>query len=254
MKEDIIEILGIPSVSLITGKRGSGKSCLGHLILELAYKRGLTPNILGLPEGKWHLLPEFIVPIKELDEVTDDSAVFMDESYMYLFSREAYGDFNKAMAKFLGVSRQKNILLLFATHLTRKLDVSCIYDADNIIFRQPSFLHIEFEREEIREYIRMANTFFKEVDNPVRYAFIVTSKGITKIEVDLPTYWNEELSRAFSGISFTERKLQRKYKKERCWQCKKTTDEYLLTGDVPFCLKCAEEIGNKFLWSFPKHL
>jgi len=250
---NILELLGVPSVTLIIGKRGSGKSSLGHKVLELAKEKGLSPYLLGFPEEKSMSIPSYITLTNSLDEIPDNAAVFLDESYMYLFSRESFSNFNKAMAKFIGVSRQKNILLVFATHLTRKLDVSCIYDADNLIFRQPSYLHLKFEREEIKSYIHDAADFFSSLDaDPRRYAYIVTEKGVVKIEVELPSYWSEDISKSFSGISFGEKKLKQKYKPERCYKCRVRTEEYLVSGDTPFCFKCAEEIGNKLLWSFPK--
>ena len=149
-KTDLINLLGLPSASLILGKRGSGKTAFGYKVLEEAESCGLTPHVMGLPEDKWHLLPDYIRPIEDPTEIGDDSAVLMDESYQYMFAREHGTSFNKFMAKLLGIVRQKNQLFMFATHLARKLDVSAVYDSDNIVFREPSFLHARMERREIR--------------------------------------------------------------------------------------------------------
>ena len=87
-KTDLIDLLGVPSVSLILGKRGSGKTAFGYRVLEEADGHDLTPHVMGLPRSKWHLLPDYIEPIEDPSEMSDDSAVLMDESYQYMFARE----------------------------------------------------------------------------------------------------------------------------------------------------------------------
>jgi len=201
---DLVNLLGIPSVSLILGRRGSGKTAFGYKVLEEARSHNLTPYVMGLPENKWHLLPNYIRPIESPAEIGDDSAVLMDESYQYMFAREHSTSFNKMMAKLLGIVRQKNQLFMFATHLARKLDVSAVYDSDNIVFREPSFLHSRMERREIRSLIEDASKFFGEVSDPVKFAYVITSKGTREVDVDLPSFWSEELSRAFADIELLE--------------------------------------------------
>jgi len=197
---DLINLLGVPSVSLVLGKRGAGKTAFGYRVLEEAGDRNLTPHVMGLPEDKWHLLPGYIEPIEDPAEMSDDSAVLMDESYQYMFAREHGSSFNKFMAKLLGVVRQKNQLFMFATHLARKLDVSAVYDSDNIVFREPSFLHARMERREVRDLIGDASEFFEEVPDPVKSAYVVTPDGPERVDVELPSFWSEELSRAFADI------------------------------------------------------
>jgi len=110
--------------------------------------------------------------------------------------------FNRLMAKLVGITRQRNQLLIFATHLTRKLDVGIIYDADNLVFRQPSHLHARFERSELDPMLREADRFFRSLDeDPIRWAYVVSERGTFKIRVELPSFWSEGLSKAFAAIS-----------------------------------------------------
>jgi len=212
---DLVDLLGIPSVSLILGRRGSGKTAFGYKVLEEARNHDLTPHVMGLPEDKWHLLPNYIQPIESPGEIGDDSAVLMDESYQYMFAREHSTSFNKFMAKLLGIVRQKNQLFMFATHLARKLDVSAVYDSDNIVLREPSFLHSRMERREIRSLIKDASKFFGEVSDPVKFAYVVTPKGAREIDIDLPSFWSEELSRAFADIELLEEGKEEKAVSEK---------------------------------------
>jgi len=210
---DLVDLLGVPSVNLILGKRGSGKTAFGYRVLEEA--RPLTPYVMGLPKDKWHLLPDYIEPIEDPSEMSDDSAVLMDESYQYMFAREHETSFNKMMAKLLGIVRQKNQLFMFATHLARKLDVSAVYDSDNIVFREPSFLHARMERREIRDLIGDASDFFEEEPDPVKSAYVVTPGGAEEVNVELPSFWSEELSRAFADVELLEEGEEKISEKER---------------------------------------
>lgn len=209
-RADLVDLLEIPSVSLILGKRGSGKTAFGYKVLEEARNHGLTPYVMGLPKNKWHLLPNYIEPIENPAEIGDDSAILMDESYQYMFAREHSTSFNKFLAKLLGIVRQKNQLFMFATHLARKLDVSAVYDSDNIVFREPSFLHARMERREIRDLIKDASKFFGEVADTLKSAYVITPKGAQGVDVDLPSFWSEELSRAFADIELLEKRVEEK--------------------------------------------
>jgi len=201
MREKLIDILGWPSVSLITGRRGSGKTALGCLVLQEAHERGMGAYLMGLPQPKWKLLPEYINPTRNIGEVQDNSAVMLDESFLYLYARDHPKRFNKFISQLIGITRQKNWMLLFISHTLRKLDIGAILDADNLVVRQPSWLHVRYERQEVRELIEPAFKFFKRVSEPVKYAYIYTSKPPIAVKIPLPEFWSEELSKAFSGIT-----------------------------------------------------
>jgi len=198
---DLVELLGYPSVTLILGRRGSGKSAFGYRALEDAHARGLPCCVMGLPPSKAGLLPDWVEVADDPRRLPDSSAVFVDEAYMLMFARESMAAFNKLMAKLMGITRQRDQLFLFATHLTRKLDVGVVYDSDNIVFRQPSHLHARFERPELEPMLREADEFFRGVEDPIRWAYVVTERGTYRVEVELPSFWTEELSRAFAAVS-----------------------------------------------------
>ncbi len=205
-KTQLIDILGSPSISLITGGRGSGKTAFGMEALREARERGLKPHLIGLPESKWGLLPDYITPVRSLDSVPDKSAVFLDEAYLYAFARDHPRLLNKYLYKILGVSRHKDWVLAFATHTTRKLDVGVIIEADNIVIREPTWLHVRYERVQIRKLIMESYEFFRRKREPerVKHAIIVTKRGAVAVEPSLPDFWSEELSKGFSGVSVSK--------------------------------------------------
>jgi len=200
----LVEILKVPSVSLVVGKRGSGKTAFGTLLLEEAHEAGMKTYLLGLPKSKQHLLPEWIELTDNIAHISDNSAIFMDESYIYAYARDYPKELNKFMAKIVGVSRQKRWLLLFSSHTARKLDIGVVLDVDNLIVREPSWLHIRYERAELRELIEKAAAYFSKCKEPVKYAYIYTEKGPIVAKLNLPSFWTEELSLAFSGAGIEE--------------------------------------------------
>jgi len=192
-------------VNLVLGRRGSGKSAFGYKVLEDAHNHGKLCYVMGLPREKQDLLPDWIRLVEDPRELRDDSAIFIDEAYALIFARESMKKFNRMMVKLIGMTRQRSQLLLFATHLTRKLDVGIAYDSNSIIFRQPSHLHRRFERRELRPMLKESSKFFNKLDDdPIRWAYIITEGGTTSVEVDLPSFWSEELSRAFADIELLE--------------------------------------------------
>lgn len=203
-KKSLIELLGIPSVSLVTGGRGKGKTAFGMKILQEAHERDLNPCLIGLPNQKWGLLPDYITPVRSLDNVPDDASVFVDEAYLFAFARDHPRLLNKFLYKIVGISRQKNWTLVFATHTTRKLDVGIIIESDNIVMREPTWLHIKYERAGIRELMKSTLRFWSSKREPVKYAIIFNNKGGIPIEPQLPDFWSEELSNAFRGVSVSE--------------------------------------------------
>ena len=53
------QVIVHPSVVLILGKRGSGKSALAYRLLEL-HRYKLIPYVVGVPAGARRLLPDWI--------------------------------------------------------------------------------------------------------------------------------------------------------------------------------------------------
>jgi hypothetical protein len=199
--KDLIDLLGMPSVNLVIGKRRSGKTAFAYRVLEKAHERDIRCSVLYLPKDKKRYLPNWIETIDEVKDYRDlpeHTAILGDEMYMRAHARDSPNYFNKMVCKLMGVASQRDQLLLFLTHLTRKLDVGVVYDSDNIVFRQPSFLHLKFERQEIIPLIVEAGKFLKKVSNPLEYAYIVSEKGAFKIKVGLPSFWNDKLSKPYA--------------------------------------------------------
>lgn len=75
-----------PSLVLILGKRGSGKSALAYYLIEI-HRYGLKPYVVGIPQSKQHLLPEWVGVASSLGEVPFGAIVIVDEAHFLYHAR-----------------------------------------------------------------------------------------------------------------------------------------------------------------------
>jgi len=204
------KVLPLPSVALITGKRGSGKSACGYWLLDFLSKEYKIPAYaIGLPPEKMNLLPPHIkaLEISGIEDLPENAAIFIDEAGMLFYAREWKNDMHSLMDRLLSISRQKNQIVILATHTSRKLDVAIVMDCDAVIIKEPSLLHAKFERHEVRAITEEALEKFSVVPEAERktkaYVYAHSTQG-EMLENGLPDFWTEDLSKAFAGISVTK--------------------------------------------------
>jgi hypothetical protein len=213
-------ILDEPFVVAILGRRGSGKTALGHRLLE-EYgldATGVSPYVMGFPNSQARLLPDDmgILDVGIPYEMwPDDSVVLITEAHHIAHARRSMSVENLELDTLITLSRQKNTSIIFDTQYARRLDVSATMGANGIIFRYPSLMAEDFERSQMRSLVREAKesldsyitesgdgdyTYREPSDELKRHAYIVSEKfrGEYPHEIRLPTYWGEKISSAFS--------------------------------------------------------
>ncbi len=212
---DLSELISYPSVIIITGKRGSGKTACGYYILENAMKKyNLEGVVMGIPEEKKDMLPNEIVWEDININLKDERVYFIDEAAVWFYARRWRSDLNELFDTILTVARQKKLLLILATHYTRKLDINIITDTDMLIFKKPGLLYKHFERRELRKIYEKVEKAFSEVNNDYRkYCYVLSEDYEGLARNDLPTFWREELSYSFYGID-TEKLFNKRLKKD----------------------------------------
>jgi predicted AAA+ superfamily ATPase len=195
-----------PSVILVQGRRGSGKSSLGYYLVDkYGSKYNVGKYVVGLPEDKWFLLPDNITPLGIDDELPSHSIIFIDEAGMLFYARESQSSFNKKIDKLLSISRHKDQIIILATHNSRKLDVGIVMDCDALVFKEPSKLYAKFDRKEIKEMTQYALNKFSFIDKKKELSVVFSHDFDGKIiHNGLPHFWSEEISEAYS--SFTNHK------------------------------------------------
>ena len=128
-----------PSLVLILGKRGSGKSALAYYLVEI-HRYGLRPYVVGIPQSKQHLLPEWVGVASSLEEVPFEAIVIVDEAYLLYHARGSTTQESKEMTKLINLSRQKEQTIIFVTQESRSIDKNIASSADVIIFKEPGIL------------------------------------------------------------------------------------------------------------------
>ena len=208
LDRNLVKTIENGQVILITGKRGSGKSGLLYSILENSQKE--NSYIIGIAKEYHHLLPDSITPlptsIDTLNNLPSHATIAVDEGAWLFPSRESFKPMNKLISKLLTNARKMDQFLVFATHTMRAFDVSVVLNCDALLFKEPSLLHSKLERAEILKIVQEAKRAFDKILPPerVKHAYLVSQDYEGMLEVELPSFWTEELSHAVASVIDTE--------------------------------------------------
>jgi hypothetical protein len=107
-----------PSIVLILGKRGSGKSALGYRLLEL-FRYGPRPYVVGLPAAARSILSDWISIVPSLEEVPPKAIALIDETYLHYHARGSMLQESMAMSQLVNLSRQNDQTILFVSQEAR---------------------------------------------------------------------------------------------------------------------------------------
>jgi hypothetical protein len=216
----ILEIIVDPDISigLILGSRRKGKSVLGYGIIDdFAVKQGYAAYVFGLPESKEHLLPSHIKPIDDLDEVPDGSAFIVDEAYKEFYSRMSMSSRNKFIDTLVALSGQKRLKSIYITQHARRLERGIVGEVDFILFKKPSLMQMQFDRPQLKPLLLNVYKAFQELKPPegvslqqyqkrCTYVFSEDFVGMVEESNSPPEWWNEDISKAYAGISVKEQR------------------------------------------------
>lgn len=213
------------TVTVIIGKRGSGKSCLAYLALEESYS--FVPScVIGVSKEGAKYLPEGIGVYPSLKEAPFGSVVLIDEAASQFPAQENVPRTRRALLESTIQARQRGHTLIFVTQDTSYSDKNILRAADNLIIREPAPLQSEFDRRGIREYLKKAEAGFSSLQGDKRsFAYVAFSKkGFTGwITTRKPSFWSEKLSRAYAHPSSFDliresQPLSDEEKVQRAWE------------------------------------
>lgn len=197
-----LEVIVHPSVVLIVGKRGSGKSALGYRLLEL-FRYKAAPYVLGLPAQAQNLLPDWIGVAQSLDDIPPDSIVLIDEAYIPYHSRESLKTKSREMSRLVNLSRQRNQTLLFVTQEARQIDKNVASQANVIIFKELGILQLRFDRREFNDIGSKAKQALDATSGDKRrwaYVYSPDADFMGLVDSSLATFWRPKLSSAFATV------------------------------------------------------
>ena len=189
-----------PSVVLILGKPGSGKSALGYRLLELL-RYVADIYVVGFPEQARSLLPECIGIVPSLEDLPNKCIALVDEAYLAYHSRGSMTAKSKAMSQALNLSRQKEQTIIFITQEAGHIDKNIVGSANVLVFKELGMLQLEFDRPQLNKLATQAKQALDSVQgNKQRWSFVYAPDNdfLGLMENELPSFWKPRLSRAFA--------------------------------------------------------
>lgn len=203
---------------LIIGRKRYGKSALGHYIVEKLHTEQKLPcYIVGFPEKKQYLLPEWLHPIENVDILPDNCIALVDEASFKHHAHKVRGKETEFMDKLISVSGQKKQTIIFITHTMRKFAITLLIDVDLLLCKEPSLLHANLERGEVRKIMEEVKQEFSKLprDEVKKSTYVISDGWRGFMRNPLPSFWSEELSEAWSGIDLQEKQGSEAEKREK---------------------------------------
>lgn len=220
------DILEEPFVTLILGSRGSGKTALSHRLLEVFGDNGRDAYIMGFPDERTDLLPEWVEPMEPTTdhrEWPNDSVVLVHEAHHILHARRSQDVENLEIDKLVTISRQVDSDIIFETQQSQRLDKNSVAAVDALIVRMPALLQEQFERRAVRPIIEDASGVFDQyvtmhegdgyeymepdedehgVKLAKKHAYVHADRFVGEYphEIELAEHWSEEISTVFGEL------------------------------------------------------
>jgi hypothetical protein len=193
------------------GAKGKGKSALAHSIAQSVHTRRDWGAVLHLPRvpGKLQreiqkLLPKWIEVVTSTEQWPKNSVVIYDEAAQTAHARRTQSGDAVELDNLMAISRQRNQVIIFVAHHSRKIDPNIIRDIDRIVWKSPTFAHWIFERNELTDFVLKAVDFFQALTpaKAKRTNLIMDfhSFKFGQFTNSLPSYWSEKLSHLFEDV------------------------------------------------------
>jgi len=224
IEESWSSILVPGSVILIIGKRGSGKSALGYLILEkLSYR--MKCYVVNLPRSAHNLLPKNIGIVQDIEDAPFGSALLIDEAAIEFPARVSSPEKNRRLLGIISLARQRNQIIIFISQDTSYIDINILRGLSILIIKEPSPLQGRFERCQIKEFIEKAHLAFDRTTGDKRnWAYVAFSPGGYEglINTPQPSFFSDKLSNCYASfaqetIEKEARMLSKNEKKEKAY-------------------------------------
>ncbi len=211
----LLRSVPFPGLVLIMGAKGMGKSALAHDIAFQLHNRRHLPSVMHLPTAPQkiitdvkRLLPDWYTVVSSTAKWPNHCVVIWDETSQGAHARRTQSNDAIELDNLMGISRQREQLIIFISHHSRKLDPNVIRDVDRIAWKSPTYAHWIFERNEFSDFVLKAIDFFKTIPSPnkaKRTTLMMDFHNFTFSEFrnDLPPYWTERLSHLFEEIRCT---------------------------------------------------
>jgi len=249
-----LKLIKHPSVVLVLGKRGGGKSALGYRLLEyLRYTA--SPYVIGLPKEARQLLPDWVGMAASLKNVPGKSIVLVDEAYMPFHARAGTTVAARAMSQAVNLSRQREQTIIFVTQEARQIDKNIASSANVMIFKDLGILQLKFDRRELNDLAIQAREAFSSAKGDKRqwsFVYAPDANFAGLVHNTLPTFWHEKLSHVFAAggeaIARAPKKMPLSQKIERA---KELSGQGLSQGKIAKLMGVSRPTIKNYLEDYP---
>ena len=214
-KASLYSLIPYPGVVMIMGDIRTGKTGLAHEIAnELHTRRGL-PAILHMPRMKetqrrtlQRIVPSWMKITTRRAQWKDKSVVIYDEAAQSAHARRSQSGDAMELDDMLAIAGQREQLILFISHYSRKLDLNVCTAVHRIMWKRPTYAHQLWERDEMADFTSKAYTHFRGISGKVaqQKASLVLDMetfGFFQCTNKLPPWWTDRLSRIFKDLQTT---------------------------------------------------
>ena len=211
-KVQLYSVIPYAGVVMIMGDIRTGKTGLAHEIANVMHTRRDLPAILHLPrvdeklrKAVQLLVPSWIKVTTKRSQWKDRTVVIYDEAAQSAHSRRSQSGDAVELDDLLAIAGQREQLILFISHYSRKLDLNVCTAVHRIIWKRPTYAHQLWERDEMADFTGKAYDYFKGIRGQVaqKKACLVLDMenfGFYQCNNKLPPWWTDRLSRIFKEI------------------------------------------------------
>ena len=201
-----------PGVVMIMGDIRTGKTGCAHEISYLMHQKRDLPAILHVPRANeklrktvQHLVPKWMKVTNNRKNWKDGAVVIYDEAAQSAHSRRAQSGDAIELDDLLAMAGQRQQLIIFISHYSRKLDLNVCTAIHSIIWKQPTYAHQLWERDEMADFTGKAYDWFKAIKGErarQKACLVLNMKdfGFSQCNNALPPWWSDRLSRIFKEI------------------------------------------------------
>jgi hypothetical protein len=189
-----------PSVTIITGRRGSGKDvtavCEAFTIQQATKK----PVYSSYDPGRFKLPHDWRLRVSNSYE--SNSIQLVSDAHLEYFYAEWHTDLAAALVKLVSVSRHKDIDFVYTTQTSSLFTRRALEQVDCLILKEQSFLADKLERAEVQDFVLEANAYYSGKSQSVKWttALAFTHEGRFEItDIQKPPWFTEEMSKIYGG-------------------------------------------------------
>lgn len=202
-----LDLIVPPSIVLLLGGRGSGKTALGFRYLEI-FRYKLVPYVIGLPSQCAHLLPDWIGIKESLEDVPSGSISLVDEASLSNHARDWAKAESRDLYRLLNLSRQQDKTIIFIAQQGRQINLDIASSANVIALKNPGMLQSKFERPALQQIVSDAKLAFETISGDRKkwsYVYSPDPGFNGLVENILPTFWSQKLSRMYGQGTLNEK-------------------------------------------------